>query len=114
MLVAGWAHQLLHFLIDVATCGLLVPGIAMAYSIVLVVLTIFVPLISETSSRGATKLRRLAMALRSREHVPSAGLDITSFVSGGLVVVVEPGALLLQWRQSGCDTPDLQLLRKRC
>jgi hypothetical protein len=71
MLVAGWAHQLLHFLIDVATCGLLVPGIAMAYSIVLVVLTIFVPLISETSSRGATKLRRLAMALRSREHVPS-------------------------------------------
>jgi hypothetical protein len=44
----------------------------------------------------------------------SAGLDTASFVSRGWVVIVELEALLLQWRQSVCDTPDSQLLQKCC
>jgi hypothetical protein len=34
--------------------------------------------------------------------------------NGGWVVVVELGALLLQWCQSVNDTPDPRLLQKRC
>jgi hypothetical protein len=62
---------LLHLLFDVATCGLLALGIVVANWIVLVVLTIVILPISGTSSRGATNLRRVTMALRSREHVLS-------------------------------------------
>jgi hypothetical protein len=65
MSVVGWVHWLLHLLFDVATCGLLALGIAMADRIVLVVLAIVVPPKSETSSRGATNLHRVNMALRS-------------------------------------------------
>jgi hypothetical protein len=63
--VAGWAHQLLHLLFDIATRGLLALGIAVADWIVLVALAIVVPPISETSSRGATNLHRVTMVLRS-------------------------------------------------
>jgi hypothetical protein len=40
------------------------------------------------------------------------GLDTATFVSGGWVVIVELGALLLQLRQLMCDTPDPQMLQK--
>jgi hypothetical protein len=66
---AGWKHHLLHLLFDGAMRGLL--GLAIADWIVLVELAIVVPPISETSSRGATNLHRVTMALRSQEHVPS-------------------------------------------
>jgi hypothetical protein len=69
--VTGWAHRLLHLLFDVATHGLLALGIAVANWIVLVVLAIVVPPVSGTSSRGATNLRNVTMALRSQEHVLS-------------------------------------------
>jgi hypothetical protein len=62
---------LLHLLFDIATHGLLALAISMADWIVLVALAIVVPPISETSSRGATNLRKVTMALRSQEHVPS-------------------------------------------
>jgi hypothetical protein len=68
---AGWAHQLLHLLFNVATCGLLALAIAVADWIVLVALAIVVPPRSKTSSRGVTNLRRVTMALKSRERVPS-------------------------------------------
>jgi hypothetical protein len=71
MPAAGWVHWLLHLLFDVATCGLLALAIAVADWIVLVALAIIVPPISETSSRGATNLRRVTMVLRSQERVPS-------------------------------------------
>jgi hypothetical protein len=67
---ARWALWLLHLLFNVATCGLLVVRVAMADWIVLVALAIVVPPMSETSSRGATNLWRVTMALRSQEHVP--------------------------------------------
>jgi hypothetical protein len=70
MPIVGWAHRLLHILFDVATHGLLALGIAVADWIFLVALAIIVPPISETSSRGATNLHSVIMALRSREHVP--------------------------------------------
>jgi hypothetical protein len=69
--VAGWVHQLLHLLFNIATHGLLALGIAVADWIVLVVLAIVVPPISETSSRGVTNMHRVTMALRSRERVLS-------------------------------------------
>jgi hypothetical protein len=69
VLVVGWAHRLLHLLFDVATNGLLALGIAVADWIVLVALAIVIPLIPETSSGGATNVRRVTMAFRSREHV---------------------------------------------
>jgi hypothetical protein len=68
---AGWVHRLLHLLFDLATRKLLAVVIAVANWIVLVTLAIVVPLISKTSSRGATNLRKVTMALRSRERVPS-------------------------------------------
>jgi hypothetical protein len=71
MLAAGWTHQLLHLLFNVAIRGLLALVISMADWIVLVALAIVVPLISETSFRGATNLRRVTMALGSQERVPS-------------------------------------------
>jgi hypothetical protein len=71
--IAGWAHRLLHLLFDVATRGLLALEVVVADWIVLVALVIVVLPISETSSMGATNLRRVTMALRSREHVPSSG-----------------------------------------
>jgi hypothetical protein len=43
----------------------------MADWIILVALAIVVPPISAVSFRGATNLRRVTMALRSREHVAS-------------------------------------------
>jgi hypothetical protein len=60
---------LLQLLSDVATRGLLALGIAMANWIALVVLAIVVPPISRAFSRGATNLRQVTMALKSREHV---------------------------------------------
>jgi hypothetical protein len=63
--VARWASGLLHLLFDIATCGLLALGIAMADWIVLVALAIVVPPRSAASSRGATNLRSVTMALRS-------------------------------------------------
>jgi hypothetical protein len=69
--VVGWVHWLLHLLFNVATHGLLALGIAVADWIVLVALVIVVSSISVTSSRGATNIRRVTMALRSRERVPS-------------------------------------------
>jgi hypothetical protein len=72
-LVARWASGLLHLLLDIATCRLLALGIAMADWIVLVALVIIIPPISRASYRGASNLRSVTMALRSREHVPSGG-----------------------------------------
>jgi hypothetical protein len=71
MPVLVWAHRLLHLLLDIATCGLLALGVAVANWIVLVALVIIIPSISETSFRGATNLHRVTMALRLRERVPS-------------------------------------------
>jgi hypothetical protein len=61
--IARWASGLLHFLFDVAARGLQA----------LVALVIVVPWISGASSRGATNLRNVTMALRPRGHVPSGG-----------------------------------------
>jgi hypothetical protein len=61
--VARWVSGLLHLLFGVATRGLLA----------LVTLVIIVPQIFRASSKGATNLRSVTMALRSREHVPSVG-----------------------------------------
>jgi hypothetical protein len=71
MPAAGWALRLLHLLFNVAMRRLLALAIAVADWIVLVALAIVVPPRSETSSSGATDLRRVTMALRSRERVPS-------------------------------------------
>jgi hypothetical protein len=67
----GWMRRLLHLLVDVTTRGLLALAIAMANWIVLVARAIVVPPIFETSSRGATNLRRVTMVLRSQEHILS-------------------------------------------
>jgi hypothetical protein len=64
---------LLHLLFDVATRGLLALGIALADWIVLVALAIVIRPVSGASSRGATDLRSVTMALRSRGHIPSGG-----------------------------------------
>jgi hypothetical protein len=63
VLVVGWARRLLHLLFDIAMRRLLTLGIAMADWTILVVLAIVVPLISGASSRGATNLCRVTMAL---------------------------------------------------
>jgi hypothetical protein len=116
VLAMGWMRRLLHLLVDVTTRGLLALAIAMANWIVLVARAIVVPPIFETSSRGAShhgaqisrahsELRTLGVAHRdARVH---AGLGIAASVSRGSMIVVELGALLLQWHRSGCDTPDL-------
>jgi hypothetical protein len=61
--VARWASGLLYLLFVVATRGLLA----------LVALAIVVPPVPGASSGGATNLRSVTMALRSREHVLSGG-----------------------------------------
>jgi hypothetical protein len=62
-LIVRWASGLLHFLFDVATCGLRS----------LVALAIVIPPMFRAFSRGATDLRSVTMALRPRGHVPSGG-----------------------------------------
>jgi hypothetical protein len=49
--VVRWVSGLLHLLFDVAMCGLVALGIAMADWIVLVALAIVIPLVFGTSSR---------------------------------------------------------------
>jgi hypothetical protein len=61
--VARWVIGLLYLLFDVATHGLLA----------LVVLAIIIPPVPGASSRGATNLRGVTIALRSRGHVLSGG-----------------------------------------
>jgi hypothetical protein len=108
MPIAGWACRLFHLLFDIATRGLLVLAIAVADWTALVALAIVVPLISEASSRGMTNLCKITMALilracsqlkilgvAHRVARARAGLDIATFVSRGLVVIVELGVLLL-------------------
>jgi hypothetical protein len=115
--VSRWVSGLLYLLLNVATRRLLA----------LVALAIVVPPVPEASSRDAANLHSVTMAFRPRGHVSSgrnwmlpielherARLNTAAFVYGGWVVIVELGALLLQWRQSVCDTPDPQLLQKHC
>jgi hypothetical protein len=64
-------RRLLHLLVNVTMRELLALAVAVANLIVLVVLAIVIPSGSETSFEGATNLRGVTMALRSRERVPS-------------------------------------------
>jgi hypothetical protein len=109
-LVVRLASGLLYFLFSVATCGLVAH----------VALAIVIPLVPGASSGGATDQRSVTMALCPRVQVPSARhwmlcielhgrrcLGTAAFVSGGWVVVVGLGALLLQWQQLVYHTLDL-------
>jgi hypothetical protein len=79
----------LYLLFDIATRGLLA----------LVALVIVVPLLPGASSRGATNLRSVTMALRSRGHVLSGGrwMSPIELHKRALDLILQPLYLGARW-----------------